>query len=1587
MLRKYLSYLLLILFLSGCGGNDGSNVIVTTPNAPNTPNAAPIVKDIKITNIAAKANVGDKLTGGYSYSDAENDKEAATTFRWLRNGLVINGANTLEYIVQNEDQGGLITFEVTPIAATGTTKGLAVVSNSIEVISIAENLLEKVKSAINDDTVPVTTKEQFDASGYAKKHLSPDESERLNRAHNLVASAVDPDPEWFSTKVDRNVIVSKAGESHLVQLTKEDVDGTDLGPVSNDNLRLIVRIQRGDDSFEQVSQNDIAKYAQWSGAGRLYITVPSDLDFGRLLVGIRPNFNDEATNAIAERWSAVVIAEVWRTKSDVITLDTASVLFPIDNAATSGFAPTSKFTRQEVGGAIKKELSENKNLFLPLIIENKKIEINQLISFRFKGVPYSGRVVNVVEREGQQFLLLAPEFYSIYDIMGGDSGFIIQQGVYPEHVIFREGDAITFDNENTTIQSARYVSGVGESIRNFFKEKCSVGKTNLTFEAKFTLSPLDIGLSTALHTAGNNVECVWESTIKEFRYPISRLIAGAAPAALVAELFGAEVKASFGGKFIAEAESAPLFGVEAGYFLREGASFKVSSLIGALFDSRNLKAPAATGKGEIGYGPQLSLALNFVSKNGVIGEVLSWVSDEELAELGLEAKASIITSLAANLSNASEVKSSDDSSMFGLESKAAIEVSPSEAIVNFLEDNFKTEVEFTAEQDIPLFDGLKVEAEHVFTGLDDNGEGKASINGLQLTQDFLKDLLPDSKGVLSGDKESIFNDPSENINYAVEDCQIKSPVIGCSGMFCGTVDKEVELCQGSLAISSLGSLSGNLGESKTQDALQITNDGKTSANYILEWLKEGTISDKVSLSAMSGVLQPRSPQTISASFTCPAKGSWSGEIGIRRPSGEKPGNLASVNLVCDCADCCGKCCAEGETPPPCGCPTEGSLPPLCCGSNSGSCSDQGGDPHLRTFDGLAYSFQAVGEFILTKSILPNDTFEVQTRYRPWGSRVDVSVAQAVAVKVDQDRVGYYSGLEPPLKINGVAKDLPKGESMSLPSGGKVEHVGSTYRITGTDNSAVDIRYSTVDMFIAIRVPPIKQGKVIGLFGNADNNIANDLTLRDGTVLGTQLSFEQLYPTYADSWRVKQGESLFDYQSGETTETFTDRNFPRIQTTIDGLAADVRANAERICKAKGITDTILLNNCILDVALTGEAGFAETHENAEVPTTTIEVTPPPPPTINDVGFGKLTGSLVNVLTDQDLTSGQVDLSINGYPLSGNNSHAVSLSGRYETAVLPIGSGYRLDIQSEGYIAERVSNLTVLDRLLKEIQVVELVPISHSGLGHISGVIKNALNNTEVANLNIHARRYINQRSGDLVQRTVTNQNGVFSFSDLPAGNYTFEVEGNGYVTNYINAISIGGETRNVVGVVSPTLGDSVFRVVLTWGSSPSDLDTHLTGPDGLGDRFHIFHGHEGNPDITVSPYAYLDRDETMGFGPETMTIGRLINTDANSIYRYSIHDYSNAGSTTSRALGESGARVDVYGNGNRLITTLNVPVQPGTLWTVFEIDVYGNIKLVNKMSYEVAAEDSVSAMGAQTQHRQSDQLITDYWRILFQSKKD
>ena len=134
----------------------------------------------------------------------------------------------------------------------------------------------------------------------------------------------------------------------------------------------------------------------------------------------------------------------------------------------------------------------------------------------------------------------------------------------------------------------------------------------------------------------------------------------------------------------------------------------------------------------------------------------------------------------------------------------------------------------------------------------------------------------------------------------------------------------------------------------------------------------------------------------------------------------------------------------------------------------------------------------------------------------------------------------------------------------------------------------------------------------------------------------------------------------------------------------------------------------------------------------------------------------------------------------------------------------------------------------------------------------------------------------------------------------------------------------------------------YRMVLTWGNSPRDLDAHLSGPNPDGGDFHIWYRNK----ILIGGRNFLDRDDTSSFGPETITIYK----PAAGEYYYSVYDYTNKNKKNSSKLSYSGARVDIYGE-NRLLQSFEISnSEKGNCWHVFKIDRSGMIVPLNKIDY-------------------------------------
>ena len=248
-----------------------------------------------------------------------------------------------------------------------------------------------------------------------------------------------------------------------------------------------------------------------------------------------------------------------------------------------------------------------------------------------------------------------------------------------------------------------------------------------------------------------------------------------------------------------------------------------------------------------------------------------------------------------------------------------------------------------------------------------------------------------------------------------------------------------------------------------------------------------------------------------------------------------------------------------------------------------------GDPHLKTADGARYDMQAVGEF--TWATTDSQNVVIQTRQQPMLDYRTISMVTAIAVKIDGDQLEITP---PPSPGGSVVVTIPGSSeppigTYQLPHGATVVRSPLVTVVTAKDGSRLWIRDNPYGLDIVATFADADQGKVHGLAGPFTGSPTTKVQTAGGQTLDVSdlHDYNTLYRTFADSWRVGQGVSLFTDHPGDATAfndpTFPDKNPP-------APAASAAAAAKAACTAAGVTGDDLAA-CVFDVSATGNAAFA------------------------------------------------------------------------------------------------------------------------------------------------------------------------------------------------------------------------------------------------------------------------------------------------------------------------------------------------------------------------------------------------------------
>jgi hypothetical protein len=131
--------------------------------------------------------------------------------------------------------------------------------------------------------------------------------------------------------------------------------------------------------------------------------------------------------------------------------------------------------------------------------------------------------------------------------------------------------------------------------------------------------------------------------------------------------------------------------------------------------------------------------------------------------------------------------------------------------------------------------------------------------------------------------------------------------------------------------------------------------------------------------------------------------------------------------------------------------------------------------------------------------------------------------------------------------------------------------------------------------------------------------------------------------FGAGWRVTAETTLFDYAEGESVDTLYDPLFPPERVEARDIRGEARRKAEAACREAGVTGSINFDDCILDVGLTGDVGFAESAAMQPPDTTRLEIRDGSPGTPGPQGpaapsTSATTGGAATLTAPAELSSG-------------------------------------------------------------------------------------------------------------------------------------------------------------------------------------------------------------------------------------------------------------------------------------------------------------------------------------------------------------
>jgi hypothetical protein len=256
-------------------------------------------------------------------------------------------------------------------------------------------------------------------------------------------------------------------------------------------------------------------------------------------------------------------------------------------------------------------------------------------------------------------------------------------------------------------------------------------------------------------------------------------------------------------------------------------------------------------------------------------------------------------------------------------------------------------------------------------------------------------------------------------------------------------------------------------------------------------------------------------------------------------------------------------------------------PSTCPGSN--------GDPHITTVNLRRLEFQTPGEFVLLRSA--DGSLEVQARQEPIaGGSVGATINTAVALRLGAHRVSAYPKDD---AVEARVDGRVATSTTDLGRGGRLVVHSNGVEVDVADGTTVSALRAGSGLYVVVLPSADLRDHGVGVLARIPPGAALP-ALPDGTTLPYATAaadvYDFRYGRFADAWRVTDRTSLFDYDRGKSTASYTVAGFIPELGSAHPMVLDptARVSADSTCGA--VLPVELHDDCVFDVAVTGRKEF-------------------------------------------------------------------------------------------------------------------------------------------------------------------------------------------------------------------------------------------------------------------------------------------------------------------------------------------------------------------------------------------------------------